>query len=176
MAGCAAAQRGGGWRGAGRLFARAALAGLLPAGRRALTRPAPQVGVASTGERLRNSLAAAREGAPTVRAFLTASAELRAAAGVPDSKGVDAALMAAVDKAEAAAGGAPLLFSDAKGLAALKAAAAAIADKAGLKGASVAALEAAAAKEEAANLVGSVKAARDGAVEMTKARDGLAYL
>jgi threonine dehydrogenase-like Zn-dependent dehydrogenase len=130
--------------------------------------------VQSTDERLARSLAAAREGATDVRSFLKASAELRAAAGVPDALGAEPALFEALDAAEA--GGKTLLFSDAKGMATFKATAAALQAKLGLKGANAAALEAAAAKEEAEAVVASVKAARDEAVATAKARDGLSYL
>ena len=110
-----------------------------------------------------------------MRSYLKAAAELRAAAGVPDSQGADAALLAALDKAEAGAKG-PLLFSDAKGMAAFKASAAALQAQLGLKGASAATLEAAAAKEDAEATVAAVKAARDDAVSAAKARDGLSWM
>ena len=128
----------------------------------------------STGERLHRSLTALRENATDVRSFLEGSAKLRAAAGLPDALGAEAALFEALAKAEA--GGKPLLFSDAKGMAAFKATAAGLAEKAGLKGANAAALEAAAAKEEAEATVAAVKAARDEAVATAKARDGLSWM
>ena len=88
-----------------------------------------------------------RESSPDVRSFLTGSALLRQQACVPDSAGVDAALLAELDKLEA--GGKPLLFSDAKGMAAFQAATAPLVDKAGIKGATEADLVADSAKEAA---------------------------
>lgn len=115
-----------------------------------------------------------REASPDVRSFLTGSALLRQQACVQDTAGVDAALLAELDKLEA--GGKPLLFSDAKGMAAFQAATAPLVDKAGIKGATEADLVADSAKEAAENLVASVKAARDEGIAAAKVKSGLTYM
>ena len=115
-----------------------------------------------------------REASPDVRSFLTGAALLRQQACVPDAAGVDAALLEELTKLEAV--GKPLLFSDAKGMAAFQAATAPLMEKAGLKGASEADLVAAAAAEEAENVVFSVKSARDEAIAAAKVKAGLTYL
>ena len=112
-----------------------------------------------------------RESSPDVRSFLTGSALLRQQACVSDDAGVDAALLEALDKLEA--GGKPLLFSDAKGMAAFQAATAPLVEKAGLKGAKEADLVADSAKEAAENIVFSMKAARDEAVAAAKVKFSL---
>ena len=103
-----------------------------------------------------------REASPDVRSFLTGSALLRQQACVQDTAGVDAALLAELDKLEA--GGKPLLFSDAKGMAAFQAATAPLVEKAGIKGATE------------ADLVASVKAARDEGIAAAKVKSGLTYM
>ena len=120
------------------------------------------------------SLEMLREASPDVRSFLTGAALLRQQACVPDAAGVDAAMLEELTKLEA--GGKPLLFSDAKGMAAFQAATAPLMEKAGLKGASEADLVAASAAEEAENVVFSIKSARDEAIAAAKVKAGLTYL
>lgn len=127
-----------------------------------------QVGVLSPDERLAAAVAAARSASPSVRAFLASAAELRAGADLPDTLGADGALNAALDAVEKAAGGAPLLFSDAKGMASFKAAAKEFAAKAGLAGVTSASLLPASAKEQAAAAVAAIKAAHDQALASAK--------
>ena len=125
-------------------------------------------------ERLAKELDVLRESSPDVRSFLTGSATLRQQACVPDAAGVDAAMLAELDKLEV--GGKPLLFSDAKGMAAFQAATAPLMEKAGLKGAAEADLVAESAKEEAENMVFSIRTARDEAVAAAKVKSGLTYM
>jgi len=132
------------------------------------------VGLPSVDEKLAKELDYLREEATDVRSFLTGSALLRTQACVPDAAGIDAALLAELTKLEK--GGKPLLFSDAKGMAAFKAATDPLLEKAGLKGAKEADLEAASAKEEAEQIVYSIKTARDQGIAAAKQRDGLTYL
>ena len=61
-----------------------------------------------------------REGTDSVRTFLTKASTLRTDAAIGDATGSTAKIAAALDKVEAAQGGKPLLFSDAKGMAAFK--------------------------------------------------------
>ena len=128
----------------------------------------------SIDEKLDMELEMLREASPDVRSFLTGAALLRQQACVPDEDGVDAAMLEELTKLEA--GGKPLLFSDAKGMAAFAAATAPIAEKAGLKGASEADLVAASAAEEAENMVYSIKTARDQGIAAAKVKAGLTYL
>ena len=132
------------------------------------------MGLPTVDERLAKELDLLREASPDVRSFLTGSALLRQQACVPDAAGVDAAMLAELDKLEA--GGKPLLFSDAKGMAAFQAATAPLMEKAGLKGASEADLVAASAKEEAENMVFSIRTARDEAIAQAKVKSGLTYM
>jgi hypothetical protein len=132
------------------------------------------VGLPTVDERLAKELDMLREASPDVRSFLTGSALLRQQACVQDTAGVDAALLAELDKLEA--GGKPLLFSDAKGMAAFQAATAPLVEKAGIKGATEADLVADSAKEAAENLVASVKAARDEGIAAAKVKSGLTYM
>jgi len=131
-----------------------------------------QVGVPSTDERLAQSLSALREGTSDVRSFLTAAASLRTGAGVPNLSGADEALASALDAVEKTLGK-PLLFADAKGMAAFKTAAQATQSKLGLVGAKVAELAAASASEEAQATVAAIMAARNAAVTAAKEQNGL---
>ena len=133
-----------------------------------------QVGVLSADERLALSLSSLRESAADVRSYLEGAEKLRTEAGVSDTTGAGAALQEALEAVEKAAGGKPLLFADAKGMASLKTALAATQTKLGLKDAKVADLAAASATEETEVAVAAMKRARDEAVAAAKARDGLA--
>ena len=128
----------------------------------------------SIDEKLDLELEMLREASPDVRSFLTGAALLRQQACVADADGIDAAMLEELNKLEA--GGKPLLFSDAKGMAAFQAATAPLVEKAGLKGASEAELVAASAAEEAENFVLSVKKARDDGIAAAKVKAGLTYL
>ena len=132
------------------------------------------MGLPSIDEKLDMELEMLREASPDVRSFLTGAALLRQQACVPDAAGVDAAMLEELNKLEA--GGKPLLFSDAKGMAAFQAATAPLMEKAGLKGANEAELVAASAKEEVESMVASIKQARDEGIAAAKIKSGLTYM
>lgn len=141
--------------------------------------PPPQVGVPSEPERIAASLAAARAAAPTVRAFLAYTAETRADVMAPDAAGADGALLKALGEVEAARGGAPLRWDDAKGMAELRSKVAALAAGMGLPPPGTsdgAALAAAYAASEAADAAAFVRASADEAVARAEKADGEAGL
>ena len=81
-------------------------------------RPAdPQVGIPSAEARLGDALNGIRDSTASVREFLAKAGELRSDALIADTLNSTEALAQALAKTEAAQGGAPLLFSDAKGMA-----------------------------------------------------------
>jgi len=121
------------------------------------------VGLQSVEERLNLSLAALREGATDVRSYLGAASKLQADAGIDDAAGAGKEALEALAAVEKSLGK-PLLFADAKGMAALKAALAPVQKKLGLADAKVADLTAAAALEDAAITAEAMKRAREEAV------------
>ena len=132
-----------------------------------------QVGILSTEERLARLLKAMRETTPDVRTYLREAALLRKGACIPDSQGVDEAMMAALDAQEKAQGGKALLFADAKGMEAFRKSVAALQAKVGADKADQAQLDAAALEEDYTQMVEQLVGARNAAVVDAKQRDAV---
>ena len=131
-----------------------------------------QVGLLSSEERLSLSIASLRDSAADVRSYLASAAKLQADAGIEDASGATKEALEALAAVEKGLGGKPLLFSDAKGMAAFKAALAPLQKKLGLAEAKVAELTAAASLEDVNATAEAMRRARDEAVAAALSRDG----